>query len=65
MSEPDKNITSLNNIIFYGPPKTGFLIKFTLKANAKLGITLFDQSLGLPGVKGLTEFPPDVILRPV
>ncbi len=64
MSEQDENTASLNNIIFYGPPKPGFLVKFTLKANAKLGIKLYDQSLGLPEIKGLTEFPPDVIPAP-
>ncbi len=63
-NEAIKNGVPVNNILFYGPPQQGFLVKFIMKSNAKLGIKLFDQSLGLPVIKGLTEFPPDVIPSP-
>ncbi len=54
----------LNQIIFYGVPKQGFIIKFTMMANKKLGIKLFDRSMGLPAITNLTEYPDDVIPGP-
>lgn len=64
VKETNNNTTNFNNIIFYGPPAQGILVKFTLKANAKLSIKVFDRSMGLPLIKGLTEFPQDVIPSP-
>ncbi|MEO6637304.1 MAG: M20/M25/M40 family metallo-hydrolase [Ginsengibacter sp.] len=50
-----------NSILFFGVSRQGFFIKFTIKDNKKIGITLFDRSVGLPEVKGLTAYPKDVI----
>ncbi len=59
-SETD-NTPYPNNLIFYGAPKQGFLIKFIIRANKKLGIKLFDRSIGLPMIKDLTPYPKDII----
>ncbi len=50
-----------NSIIFYGVSNEGFMVKFTMKENKKLGIKLFDRSIGLPPIKDLTGYPNDVI----
>ncbi|MEO8112233.1 MAG: M20/M25/M40 family metallo-hydrolase [Ginsengibacter sp.] len=50
-----------NSLIFFGVSNQGFSIKYTLKGTKKLGITLFDRSIGLPAIKGLNVYPKDII----
>lgn len=49
------------SLLFFGVSNEGFSIKYTMKANKKLGITLFDRSIGLPAVKDLTTYPKNII----
>lgn len=53
-----------NSLIFFGVSNQGFSIKYTMKSTKKLGITLFDRSIGLPTVADLTAYPKDVIPGP-
>ncbi len=60
-SEPSNKFSLPNSIIFYGAPKPGFVIKFIMKTDAEIGMTLFDRSVGLPLIKDITAYPKDVI----
>lgn len=50
-----------NSLIFFGVSNEGFSIKYTMKDTRKLGITLFDRSIGLPAIKDITVYPKDII----
>ena len=50
-----------NSLIFFGVSNLGFSIKYTMEGTKKLGLTLFDRSIGLPALKDLTAYPKDII----
>ena len=64
LEDLDEKDSTFNSIIFYAPPPQGVQVKFVIAAKTKLDLKVFDRSMGLPNVEGLTSFPPDVIPGP-
>ena len=64
LEDLDENDSAFKSIIFYAPPIQGVLVKFIVAAKTKLDLKIFDRSMGIPNVEGLTSFPPDVIPGP-
>ena len=52
---------TIKYLTLFGVPKAGFDVKLEIKAGSGLGLELMDRSMGLPGIKNLTEYPEDII----
>jgi Peptidase family M28 len=59
--EQINHLPAPNYIVFYVPPPEGFILTVNLRAGENLGMYLLDRSMGLPIIKGLTEYPEDII----
>jgi Peptidase family M28 len=60
-TEQNNHLSPPNYIVFCAPPSEGFVLTVHLRAGENLGMYLMDRSMGLPIIKGLTEYPEDII----